>query len=151
MMSAIVAVADGASVNDKGRVHSWREPVLPLVAAAMMKHHAVLLWLLTLGADPNGDDVMFYVACKSTPALLQLLIDAGGNVNESSGGSELLFSILRSNAPLENLRVLLAQPALDLSIKSNWTGNTPEGVARNWNKPDFAELIAAEASASGCQ
>ena len=42
------------------------------------------LWLLSHGADPNGDEVMYYDASNSTACILRLLIDAGGDVNRES-------------------------------------------------------------------
>ena len=41
----------------------------------------MVVWLLTHGADPNGDRVMWNGAFYRTAATLQLLIDAGGDVN----------------------------------------------------------------------
>ena len=90
--SAKAAVADGASVNEEGRTPGWRRPVLPLAASVARKHHDVVVWLLSHGADPNGVDVMFYGARNSTTAILQLLIDAGGDVNRKSSGDPPLFA-----------------------------------------------------------
>ena len=76
--SVRAAVADGASVNEPGSVEGVYDAVLPLTAAVERKHHDVVVWLLSHGADPNGDKVLYYTATASTPAILQLLIDAGG-------------------------------------------------------------------------
>ena len=44
----------------------------------------VVVWLLSHGADPNGPFVMFNGARWSSITMLQLLIDAGGDVNRNS-------------------------------------------------------------------
>ena len=89
--SAKAAVADGASVNEEGDIPgsivTWR----PLLAAVFKKHHDVVVWLLSLGADPNENEVMAYGALGSTAAILSLLIDAGGDVNRDSNGKPSLF------------------------------------------------------------
>ena len=97
--SAKAAVADGASVNEKGRALGWGVD-LPLVPAVDQRHHDVVVWLLSHGADPNGEGVMWYGAWYSTAAILQLLIDAGGDVNRASGiyGGPPLFTAVEYNS-----------------------------------------------------
>ena len=143
--SAKAAVADGASVNQKGMALEWcSEP--PLSAAVDMQHHDVVVWLLSHGADPNGANVMWYGACHSTAAMLQLLIDAGGDVNreccEEPGPP--LFPVVWDGNGEDNVRVLLAQPSLDLTIKCD--GESPEENARNADRPAVADMIAQEVS-----
>ena len=140
--SAEAAVADGASVNEEGKppVPAWAGPTLPLKAT---RHVHVVVWLLSHGADPNGDRVMEYGACSRTAEILQLLIDAGGDVNRDSGGWPPLLWATGSDCE-DNVRVLLAQPCLDLDIE--YDGNTPEQCARDHFSPVLAELIAHEVS-----
>ena len=75
----------------------------------------MVVWLLSLGADPNGDEVMYYGARGSTADILQPLIDAGGDVNRKSRGEPLLHAVHGSSE--DNVRVLLGQPSLDCTIK----------------------------------
>ena len=145
--SAKAAVADGASVNEKGAGPGWGSTQLPLAAAASMRHHDVVVWLLSLGADPNGDSVMHYGAHDSTAAILQLLIDAGGDVNRESGGQPPLFPAVWGDNSEDNVRVLLAQPSLDFTIK--YEGKTPEQYARDEGEPALADMIAQEVSGKG--
>ena len=60
--------------------------------------------------------VMYCGAYESTAAILQLLIDAGGDVNRKSVGQRPLRPVVLYNKP-HKLSVLLAQPSLDLSIQ----------------------------------
>ena len=139
--SAIAAVADGASVNEKGR--ATRGMWLPLAASAFTKRHDVVVWLLSHGADPNGDYVMFSAAYHSTAATLQLVIDAGGDVNRTCVEPPL-SAVVRGDNSEDNLRVLLAQPALDLV--STYDGETPEQYAHDNGKPALAVMMAQEVS-----
>ena len=116
--SAKAVVADGASVNEKGKpsdrvLGTWP----PLAAAVSNKHHAVVVWLLSHGADPNGEGVMWNCTCNSTAAILQLLIDAGGDVNRESLGKPPLFTAFIGTASEDKVPVLLAQPSLDFTIE----------------------------------
>ena len=109
--SANAAVADGASVNEKGLAPGWGT-YSPLAAAVVNSHHAVVVWLLSHGADPNGNAVIAFGTC-STGGILELLIDAGGDVNQRCDGWRPLFAAVFYGRE-DNLRVLLAQPATDL-------------------------------------
>ena len=142
--SAKAAFADGASVNEKGEVARWYGKVLPLVAAVFDTHHDVVVWLLSHGADPNGDDVMACGTSTSTAAILQLLMDVGGDVNRESGGPPPLFWAVDSDNSNDSVRVLLAQPWLDYAIK--FEGKSPEQYARARGKPAVADMIAHEVS-----
>ena len=144
--SVNAAVADGASVNEKGTPLGWGT-VLPLAAAAWLQHHDVVLWLLSHGADPNGDKVMYDGACNSTAAILQLLIDAGGDVNREWKGLAPLFPAVWPGSREDNMRVLLAQPSLDFTIE--YRGETPEQYARNRSRPELADMMAHEVSGNG--
>ena len=144
--SAKAVVAAGASVNEKGMVRSWDSTVLPLEVALVRQHHDVVVWLLSHGADPNGDYVMYYGAYGSTAGILQLLIDAGGDVNRSSGGWPPLFPAVAYDSE-DTARVLLAQPSLDFTIK--YDNKPPEQFARARGKPAAADMIAHEVSGKG--
>ena len=113
----------------------------PLAEAVAQRHHDVVVWLLSLGADPNGHAVLWYGAYYSTGAILQLLVDAGGDVNQITWGEPLLFAEVRDNKQ-DYMRLLLAQPSLDLTV----TGfcETPEQYAHR--KPALAAMIAQEVS-----
>ena len=115
--------------------------LLPLAAAVITGHHDVVVWLLSRGADPNGDWVMWSCACNSTAAILQLLIDAGGDVNRESGGDLPLFSAAGS---ADRVHVVLAQPCLDVSV--TFHGQTLEQYARGPGFPMLADMIAQEVS-----
>ena len=137
LRSASASIADGASVNEKGRAPGWLGTVLPLEAAAYRKHRDVLVWLLSHGADPNGDRVMNYGAYWSTAGILQLLIDAGGVVSRESVGRPSLGCV-------DIVQVLLAQPSLDFAVQ--YDGKTAEQYARDIGKPALADMIAREVS-----
>ena len=141
--SAKAAVAAGASVNENGWV-PWGGMVLPLRAAVLRQHYDLVVLLLSHGADPNGDQVMHHGAYYSTAAILQLLIDAGGDVNRNSGETPPLFSAIVGRTRQAEVRVLLAQPSLDLTIKHN--RKTPEQYARDRDEPALAVMIAQEVS-----
>ena len=141
--SVKAAVTDGASVNEEGWVLDWVGTVLPLVAAVRNKHHDVVVWLLSHGANPNGEAVMANGAGYSSAAILQLLIDAGGDVNRMSVGEPPLFYAVDGNSK-DNVRVLLAQPSLDFTVMH--TGKTAEQYARDNGRPGLADMIAEEVS-----
>ena len=102
----------------------------------------MVVWLLSHGADVNGDRLMYYGAYYSTAAMLQLLIDAGGDVNRKSVGQPPLFWAVGYSE--DKVRVLLAQPSLDLTIKHD--GKTPERYALGWDRPALAEMVTQEVS-----
>ena len=146
--SAEAAVADGASVHEKG-MDQWGSTWLPLAIAVNKQNHAVVAWLLSHGADPNGDEVVYSGAFRSTAAILQLLIDAGGDVNRESCGRPPLFpAVLSISNSKDTVRVLLAQPSLEFAIES-YDGETPEQYARDFGTPVVADMIAQEVSGKG--
>ena len=140
--SAVAALADGASVNEKGTNASGRES-FPLRGAVWEDHHDVVVWLLSHGADPNGPGVMWYGAFSSTAAILQLLIDVGGDVNRAIDGRPPLVCTAFHDR-VDNVRVLLAEPTLDLTVKCD--NKTPEQYARHYGKAAQADMIAREVS-----
>ena len=132
-------VTAGVSVNREG--DGW----LPLVPAVAYRSDAVVAWLLALGADPNGDKVMWAGAVHGAPDALQLLIDAGGDVNREYHGMVPLFWAIEAERH-ENVIVFLGQPSLDLTV--TYYGSTALDYARNQGIPDIADTIAQEVSRS---
>ena len=147
LRSAKAAVADGASVNKEGTPADW-VAAPPLAAAVARKHHDVVVWLLSHGADPNGCAVMFNGVHNSTADILQLLIDAGGDVNRNGGDRPPVFWAVYLDS-VDKVRVLLAQPSLDFHNKYGL--KTPEEYARANRKPALADMIAQEVSGKGCR
>ena len=145
--SVTAVLADGASVNAKGPALSGRRnpsgaaDVLPLRAAVQFGSHDIAVLLLSRGADPNGDSVMSAATCWGTPAMLQLLIDAGGDVNRKSHGRPPLFWAIHENN-LATLSVLLVQPSLDLSC--TFENKSAEQYAQRYDVAAVAELVAQE-------
>ena len=78
--SAVAAIRDGASVNAQGCDASGRL-LTPLEAAVIAGHHAHVLHLLVRGGDVTGPLLVQHAAAYSNHIVLQLLIDAGGDVN----------------------------------------------------------------------
>ena len=140
LVSAQAAVADGASVNEKGAVSGWRSAA-PLEAATFSGRRDAVAWLLSLNADPNAPSVMCYGVTYSSPEVLQLLIDAGGDVNRESGGFTPLFKAALHDKR-DHARLLLALPSLDLTVTS--AGKTAEQFASDNGKAVLAEMIAQE-------
>ena len=142
--SAKAAVAGGANVNYRGSLQRAFSKGLPLTAAVVYEQHDVVVWLLSHGARPNLDTVMYQCVTNSNAAILQLLIDAGGDVNRESSGHLLLCCAMwaRSDHRYHNVRVLLAQPSLDFTIKHR--DKTLEQYARDKLKPALADMIAQE-------
>ena len=139
-----------ASVNDRGSVPGWYLGVVPPLAAAVATERLdVAVWLLSHRADPNGFKVMYYCTTVSTAAILQLLIDAGGDVNQNnqslacSGRGPLLEHAIDVEK-VANVKVLLAHPSLDLTRKLD--GKTPDQFALEDGKPALADVIAREVS-----
>ena len=64
-------------MNEEGKVPG----LLCTVAQVLLRLHAVVVWLVSHGADPNGVGVMYDGSSNGTAGILQLLIDAGGDVN----------------------------------------------------------------------
>ena len=152
MASAAAAVADGARVIEQGIAPCWKWPVSPMWAAVRNKHLDIVVFLLAHGVDPNScrdDDrsgltFVGLAAGISSPEVLQLLIDAGGDVNKGLERSNPLCGTLCSKYADEgNVRVLLAEPSLDLA-RATWIGKAPERYAPEWLKPGAGDMIAME-------
>ena len=145
LLSAKAVLAEGASVNEKGE-SPWSDAVSPLEAAVFNHHHDVVVWLLSHGADPNGDNVMCFGA-YSTVDILQLLIDAGGDVNRNSSTRPPLFwAVLDCNK--DKVGVLLAQPVLEVTVALD--GKSLEQFARDDDKPHLADMMSEEVSVGSC-
>ena len=139
--SATAAVADGATVDDEGR-DPYGYPILPLAIAVLNKQIDAVGWLLSLGADPNANHVMAHGACFSTPEILHLLIDAGGDVNKADTYPPLKWAVDKDRS--DNVRLLLTQPALDFAVLLG--GEKPDRYARDKGKAAIADLISHEVS-----
>ena len=146
--SAKAAIADGASVNEEGKAPGWHSARLPLAAAVTMRHNDVVVWLLSHGADPNGDHVTGHGALGSTTAILQLLIDAGGDVNRNTGDRPPLFWVIGENDSGDHFSLLLAQPSLDFTV--TYDGKTPQQFAHDciWVRIVLMDMIVQEVSRS---
>ena len=147
LLSVQAAVADGASVNEKGETPGDLHTYRPLTQAVMCRHDDVVVWLLAQGADPSGDGVLEVCACRS-PKTLQLLVDAGGDVNVKTGAVQQtpLFSAVYYNR-VDSARILLAQPSLDFTV-ANY-GQTTEQYLRPRSHLPVALLCAQEVSGGG--
>ena len=115
----------------------------PLSTALYNRRRDVIVWLLSLGADPNADRVMYFAASYGTPECLQLMIDAGGDPSDSNTwGPPLYWAVENGVYKEEKLQVLLAQPALDLTVTYFYM--LPETHARTTGKRDLADMIVQE-------
>ena len=114
----------------------------PLAAAVEKRHHNLVVWLLSVGADPNGDSILLLAAVAKTAAILQLLIDAGGDVNRKSGSRPPLFWAVHKERT-ELVGLLLAHPRLDLTVTYN--GQSPEQYAHDYS-PALIGMLAQEVS-----
>ena len=144
LASAQEAVMDGARVNEEG-VGMLNERFTPLRAAVFVGQRNIVKWLLSQGADPNGSGVMHDGVWIEQPPTLQLLIDAGGDVNNTSGLWRPLFQVLESGQA-DELALLLAQPSLDFTVVDH--GKTPQEYARYKGARAVADMIRDEVSGS---
>ena len=105
-------VFNGASVNDVGDCRDGKART-PLAAAVESRHVALVVHLLSLGADTAAADVMNTAMLVSTPEVVRALIDAGGCVNAVKGKQPPVFAAItppdRFLAPAM-VRLLLAEP-----------------------------------------
>jgi hypothetical protein len=139
------AIDGGACVNDKGQTPGWRGTALPLVRALQNGRHDVMVMLLSAGADPNGDRVMFWGASRGVGAILQLLIDTGGDINTVTDGGPPLIMTVAAHPSADRgalMRVMLRHPCLDLTVK--YHASTVEHYVRFLFKPALADMIACE-------
>ena len=112
--------------------------------------------LLAAGADANVKDIdgatpVWVGGYSSTVAILQLLIDAGGSVNEANhDGQTPLIALVRNNVgdAAARLGVLLARPNLDLDAR--FEGKTAEEWAMERGHGALGAAIAAEVCPKSC-
>ena len=142
---AVKLLSSGASVNAKGKTNSYpSELVTPLAAAVESQYRPLVLHLLSLGADTNGDRVLEKAAFGDSADILQLLIDAGGDVNMASNGRAPLVNAVRGNHNRTAvMTVLLAEPSLDLTI-TDTDRKTAEEMASTLKKPAIVAMIRVE-------
>ncbi len=143
------AVAKGTPVN--GLHSSWSATALH--QAVRLMRPDVVVALLAVGADVNvkiryGYTSMWMAAANIKADILQLLIEGGGNVNETnSDGETPLIALVKynnnnnKNDAAAQLQVLLACPELDLD--ATYDGNTFGGGVLQ-SKPLLAAAIAKE-------
>ena len=147
LASAKAALAAGASVNEMGEVCDWFSAEPPLAAAVWRGHLDVVVWLLANGADPNADDALAYGVRHSTPDILQLLIDAGGDVSGGKGTRRpLLFAAIEDYRE-GSVRVLLTQPTLSCTM--TYRTKTPEQYAQDRGSTVLVDMIGQEVSGAG--
>ena len=148
MQDVQAAITAGASVNERATAVGWRSRN-PLFAAVYNHHVDVVVTLLARGADPNGYWVMHTAVCHGTADVLQLLIDAGGDVNaESCGMSPLYIAVSFTVGAREAVTVLLAQPTLRLTAAHDVVA--PEQFARNSGLHELADTIGREVGTQAC-
>ncbi len=140
------AVARGIPVN--GRNSGWTNTALH--HSVLFKRRDLVVALLATGADANltnncGKTPIFEGAAYSTADILQLLIDAGGGVNEPrNDGCTPLIALIRYNVDgaAARLEVLLACP--DLNLDATYYGKTAEEWAVDRGYSQLAVAIAEE-------
>jgi ankyrin repeat protein len=138
-------VTRGIPVNQKAMVS-----YTALELAVDRDRRELIVALLAVGADANvktilGQTLVWRCARWSTADILQLLVDAGGSVNEPMNlGETPLIALVRNNVgdAAARLGVLLACPELDLDAKYN--RKTAEEWAVDEGHSKLAAAIAAE-------
>ena len=141
--AAVRAIAAGADVNGTARASHWAWAVSPLVAAISNHHHAVVVALLSHGADANRDTVMHASVDFGAARTLQVLIDAGGNPatrRDPSTHPPLFHAV--AGGRCDNVRVLLARHS-DLCVVA-YAGITLPQFARQFGFPGIADEIDRE-------
>ena len=147
-------LAEGASVNDRGWGYECDYTGdnyfgRPLYAAVVYDsrsctNHDLIAWLLLHGADPNDYGVMAVGMRYCNESLVQLLLDAGGDINRkiNSDGDRLLdwvSSTAYSGRRKQKMRVLLDQPSLRLTVRKGG-----EIVRRCFKKSDNLDPLLEE-------
>ena len=136
----------GASVNDRGAPRHWGA-MTPLYAAACRLHYDAVVWLLSRGAAVGADRIMFAAVQYRSRQILELVVDAGGDVNaETFGWLPLVLAVRTTSTTGEMVAALLAQPCLDVHV--TYLGRSVEALAVEHGKPHVADLIAREVSGS---
>ena len=142
-------IADGVVVNDGAVLVDCVGSVTPLRAAVLNRHLDVVVALLAAGADANRGDAMFVGVCFSNPVILRLLLDAGGDVAQTTRGTLPVYWVVRdigvnAGGSTDMLQVLLPEPRVDLV--GVYDGRTAEEYARGGGKHTAARLLVAEVS-----
>ena len=103
-----------------------------------------MTWLIRHGADVNGYNVMATGYQYGTAAILQLLIDAGGDVNVVSCKQPYIFWVVgaKYREVGKKVKVLLKQPTLDLTVRVGI--ETADAYARANGLEKEADRIAEE-------
>ena len=141
---ALAALSSGANVHDAADDGSgWVRT--PLAAATAGGHLALALHLLSLGADPSAGSAVWHAALHGSPAMVQLLVDAGGSVNgDDVRGPPLLALVTELGCDVDGtVRVLLGQPSLDITV-TDGHGLCAEELARGYGMTAVAAMIRAE-------
>ena len=78
--------------------------------------HALIVYLLSVGADPRGELVMETALSSGSVEALRLVIDAGGDVNSPVSGLPPLLWLLSRGLLWKSSKVemLLAEPSVHL-------------------------------------
>lgn len=137
------AVVRGIPVH--GRNSKWG---LTALHYAVLRRRELVVALVAAGADANvktdsGQTSVRWGASVGTADILQLLIDAGGGVNEPEiDGETPLIALVRNNRgdAAARLQLLLVYPDLDLDVK--YRGRTAEEWAVSNGHPELAVAIA---------
>ena len=149
LLSAKLAVRNGANVNSPDAPGQWRGPgarPFPLQTALSVGDFAFIAWLLSVGADPDTPGVMASGALACDAQVLQLLVDMGGSVNALSEGRPPLFWALSRIVRVDTCSraaVLLAHPDLDL-CEMYYKGKSPERHARECGELAAADMVEQE-------
>ena len=140
LQSVEAAVAEGASVNDKGIAPGYLNPILPLSTAVTSRRDAVVVWLLSHGADATGGGLVRDATCSGTVSALQLLLDAGADVNGASDERPPLCCA--PNTKADHVRVLVTQPLFDFT--RTYRGFTAVEYVCNHMWPAVSDIVVQE-------
>ena len=140
LRSVEAAVAAGASVNAVGQPRGLTRKYLPFVLGR--RHDDVAAWLLPHGAEVDCDTLIVACGDGSSLATLRLLIDVGGDLNQSCDSGDLpLFWAIINNRDAK-VSMLLSEPSLDLT--ASFEGYTAHEYALECETPTIADLVAQE-------
>ena len=127
----------GAAVDPKWAVNG----MTPLILAAQGGHADIVRLLLRKGASPNnianGMAALHWVAREDSPAVVQLLLDGGADINIRSSDGKTPLHEAAANGTKEMVEFLLSRGA-DINAKDN-NGNTAWKLASG--HPDIAEAL----------
>ena len=148
---------DAVDANSTGHTGFDLSDTCALQAAIHSKAPPVVSYLLSHGADPNKfAGVMQDAITCMQPAILRMLLDAGGQVNPTCRhdfGDPSLFDLITcvrylhhdEAAVMAHMAVALEYPDIDLDVKTKGTPSlTLVEVARRERMPRVAALIEVE-------